>query len=207
MDFAAGVESVSKRKEGDKITTIKFDPFKNEVKQTIVDNTSGELRGIDLGEFKEAYRSGSFEGRVNKTITIPPFEETTIQNFGNSIKKKVELNRLTAKLRLYGNPLLDPDVLITMDGALVKKDLGNWYVRGVSHKIAPNFITTLDLVKNASNHEVDTSTGTAKQEPVQGTVNKTKGVAEKEDKVVINIYDTQGKLVAGKTQSGKRINY
>ena len=210
LNFRPSLRSISKNKESAKIETKTVDPKKAQTEDIVVDDEEGEMKGIVLGEFKTAYDSGTYKDLIKKHIVTPEFEKVQVETLANKTKKEAEYRHLIATLDLEGDPLLEPDSIITMDGNLVNADLGNWYVEKVTHKISGSFRTSLMLVKNASNHKVDeTKSEPIKQVKKSGklTVNKTKGEKKKDETIVVHVYDANGILKGGKTKSGEYVPF
>lgn len=146
---------------------------------------------------------------VGKSIAIPEIDLDEVSNISNSLKKDAALKVLVAELTVEGNPLIEPDNIITMQGKLAKKHIGNWYIDKITHKIGSSaYVSIVSMAKNGTEQDIKSDGGVAEKVTTKSTtavVNTTVAESKGEDKIIINVYDEDGILIGQKTESGKYI--
>lgn len=173
---------------------------KTKDKDEVVTSDLSSNSAVNLGNYQVSYQTDKFEGLVRKELVLPNFEKVEMVNMTSSLQKEARLKILTGTLVIEGNPTLSPDEVITMQGKLLKRDVGNWYITKVTHSIDRGYRVTLEIAKNAT---ADINSGAKNS---KSTVNTSVGVGESSDEVVINVYDPNKKLIGQKTKSGKFIS-
>jgi uncharacterized protein len=144
---------------------------------------------------KPAKEETTFEKttRLGKTIVTAVQDPTELTNMANTSNKTGNLKILTGSLVLEGKPNIRSNRIITLSG-FFKRDLGNWYVKKVTHSITSSgYTTTLDLEKNGSNSKVAgrgkaTNPNTAKGNPETSLTDAAKKI--------LSVYDQNGTKVA-----------
>jgi exopolysaccharide biosynthesis protein len=148
--------------------------------------------------------------KLKKMLVTPTFETKEITNISNSTKKKASLKVLVAELIVEGNPLLIPDIVITMSGNLAKKHIGNWYIEKVTHKVTGKvFSSVISIVKNATEQEKNATEQEKKAKKTINKINESKGepTQDVDDKIVIHVYDDYNNVIGGETKDGTFIKF
>ncbi len=208
ISFIPSYRDSTQDKEANSIELKSFDSNINKAFDNSIEKSKED---VVLGNFENEYQSGKIKNILKKLIPIPNYPEIDVSNnIGNSARKKASLKILVAQLIVEGNPLMLPDTLVTVNGKLIKKHIGNWYIEKVTHKInTSGYITILGLVKNGSEqNKSKTNDIQGKNVSISKTsspVNSTKGKVKIDNTIVINVYDENAELIGGKTKTGKYI--
>lgn len=176
--------------------------------ETIIDKVTSVTERIDtkLGTHITQAFDGAYD--IVKNILTVDSDLIKVTNVSNAIKKDANLKILTADLIIFGNPTLVADTVLTMNGKLLKRDIGNWYITKVKHLInSGGYTTILELQKNATAQDrTKTKGGTATKVSTKDVINSSKGKSQKEDdKIVVTTFDNNGTMIGGKTSKGKFI--
>jgi len=199
LNFTPSTREIQDNKESEIIETTSINPADNSITTNILDTL---IENISLGTFANTFQSGSFQ-EAKKQLLIPNYEQIEVNSIVNGIKKQAQFKHLIADLTLIGDPLLEPDAVITIKGRICKVDLGNWYVEKVIQRFSQSDYTTiLKLAKNASLQQTEGESGQSSFIPATEPINNSVGSIVKEDKVIINVYSPDGVLIGQKTESG-----
>lgn len=163
-------------------------------------NNKTETSTGTTGEWKRVYdANGNFQKTIkeaakpSKTVSTPAnTDKGEAANLGNSIKKTNTLKQVVAKLLTNGDPLAEPNTIITMAN-VAKRHSGNWLVTKVTHDIsASGYTTARELSKNGSKEKTSKDkTGADKAKDANTTVGKNSGTVKQKTKV--RTYDANGK--------------
>jgi len=167
----------------------------------VVYNENGEKLGYRKpdGQFVDAIDDDVFTKvqRTGKSLVSAMSNPVETKNLGNSVKKAATLKLVEATLMVDGNPLLDIDAMLTMEG-VAERHLGNWYTNSITHIVSSSgYICSIGLQKNASKKK----TAATADKPNTTVGEKPE---EQKDEIVANIYNENGEKVGQRYQSGKK---
>lgn len=199
------------KESGKKPTSIKasashVNPLTGDVEKEDVDNKTEAKTGA-TGNYRVYYgedgteaarkkgKDTSKESSLGKPVVQPVKDKKEAKNLINSRKKEGSLKEITAKLTIEGNPLVTPNVMITIKN-VAKRHLGNWYVTKVSHRISNSaYITVLDMCRNATK-----SKGKGNEKATDA--NNTVGGSKVNEQVKVRVYAGEdGKFLGYSSQS------
>lgn len=192
LSFRPTSKESSAKAESSETKTYNVDSETGEIKEDKVNAETEESTGT-VGKYRLLYggETGVQVGReeVTKQVTSNTEDNEESKNLANSVKKTATLKTLTASLVVEGEPLLAPNVVITVAN-VAKRHSGNWYLQKVNHKITQSgYTTTLTAAKNGT----DSPVVSKKEAP---DPNKTVGDKEVKEKYVVRVYDGEtGKFV------------
>ena len=182
-----------------KVEAVKNDVIKvDDDKEVVEDNvTRVDVADVDvnLGNFDLEYLSGSYSTVVKKHLLLPQFQQEEVTNIIDGLVKETKLMTLTGVLTIVGNPLRNPDEIITIAGQLLKRDLGNWYTEKVTHKIDnAGYTTKLYIAKNAT--DIETNEQSVNSNSTIGEANANEvGNVNNNDYITHAVYDINGDLI------------
>jgi len=111
------------------------------------------INGKEVFNKQSERQTRSADNRSNATgrkIIIPVQNDIEAENVANKAKKDAELGDIKAELSMEGDPAVEADRVITVNG-VGEKFSGNWYAHTVVHSIdTGGYITTQMLKRNAS---------------------------------------------------------
>ena len=167
-----------------------------------------EKGGSYTGTYKTVYNSdGNKVGRIpikqthtedkktgkgfGKPFLNPSPDLKENENLANSKKKTATLKTLVADLVIEGNPLIEPNNVVTINN-VAKKYAGNWFVIKATHNVGQTYTTTLSLSRNAGKEKTAN-----KEDAPKSKVNNTVGDKPQTKKSTVtvkkvHIYDQNG---------------
>lgn len=162
--FRPSWKESSAKPEAIKSKAIVTNPFKGTTAQAEASATK-EKGGAYTGTYKTAFNQNSKAvGKIpikqdskqekatgkgfGKPFINPSPDLKESENLANSKKKTATLKTLVADLVVEGNPLIEPNTVITINN-VAKKYVGNWYVVKATHNVSGTYTTTMSLSRNA----------------------------------------------------------
>lgn len=147
----------------------------------------GDKNDPKLGTFRTHYNAdGEVVGRSGeppaKTIVAPAHDSETASAIASKEKKSAAMSDITANLNILGDPNLEADGIVSMDGVGPTFG-GNWYLKKITHTLQGNtyYQCTCDLGRNATNKAP--KTGAAKNAETNKTTGPDKTQKTKEVRV------------------------
>lgn len=173
------------------VTTV--DPMTKQ--EIVVSDSTGTKLGKNRYDLNANY-VGRSEQAPGKNVVTPPKDPQAAGAASNALTSLSNLNVLEADFKVWGNPLLFADMVITV-GNVAKKYAGNWYVKRVVQEISTSgFITSGTVAKDGTLAPIVPGSGT------NPDVNKTDGPKEQEHKKTVKRYNENSEPYTGSGSGG-----
>lgn len=161
ISFKPSFKNTSKSGASDKTSHVYTDPLTKETTKTEA-TPDNSVENPALGKLYTFGKVPYNQNSTGKRVFTPAKNKEAAKNQTQKANKDASLSELTATLVIEGEPDIKAGDIITMNG-VGKKFGGNWYATKVKHVIQPNYTTTIELSKNASDVQIETNDQPAKE--------------------------------------------